>query len=95
MNNGKDIVVKRNKDNKITGYSFKSINYADLLADSELLEIIATNEQDKQYNIRYGKKGDTFVNAENKAKTVNSDFFYVGYDTRTEYANADALLAVE
>ena len=59
--NGKQIVVKRNEENVITGYSFRSIKYDELMQDPELLELIASNQESGEFNIRHGKKGNSWV----------------------------------
>ena len=92
---GKQIVIKRNDKNTITGYSFRSINYDALLQDTEILAELKANEESGELNIRHGKKGSQFVDKDGKVNNIYRDFFYVGYDTRTSYASADDLLAVE
>ena len=92
---GKQVVVKRNADNKVTGYSFRSLDLDGLLADSDMLQAIADNQESSKFNIRYGKKGTNWVDKDNKVQPINRDFFYVGLDTRTEYTSSEQLLAVE
>ena len=95
---GKQIVVKRDDDNKVTGYSFRSLDLNGLLADSEMLQAIAENEDKRVFNFRHGYKGTSWVDTTvtpNKVHPIHRDFFYVGADTRTEYASSEQLLAVE
>ena len=92
---GKQVVVKRNADNKVTGYSFRSLDLDGLLADSDMLQAIADNQESSKFNMRYGKKGTNWVDKDKKVQPINRDFFYVGLDTRTEYTSSEQLLAVE
>jgi|8_EtaG_2_1085327.scaffolds.fasta_scaffold02802_2 hypothetical protein len=92
---GKAIRIKRNADNVITGYSFRSLMFDDLLADVEIQTAIAENQDGGDFNIRYGKKGDTFLDDKKVIQSCKADFFYVGYDTRTDYTSASDLLSVE
>ena len=92
---GKQVVVKRNADNKVTGYSFRSLDLDGLLADSDMLQAIADNQESSKFNMRYGKKGTNWVDKDKKVQPINRDFFYVGLDTRTEYTSSEQLLSVE
>ena len=92
---GKQIVIKRNDDNKITGYSFKSINYDKLMQDTELVSIIEANKVDAKFNIRHNRQGNTWLDANKVEQPVYRSFFYVGMDTRVDYTSAEDLLNVE
>lgn len=95
---GKQIVIKRDDNNKVTGYSFRSLDLDGLLSDNEMLQVIAENEDKREFNFRHGKKGTSWVDTTvtpNKVHPIHRDFFYIGADTRTEYASSEQLLSVE
>ena len=95
---GKQIVIKRDDKNEITGYSFRSLDLDGLLADSDMLKVIADNEEKREFNFRHGKKGTSWVDTTvtpNKVHPIHRDFFYIGEDTRTDYSSSEQLLAVE
>ena len=90
----KDVRVKRNVAGEVTGYSFKSIDYPSLLADTELVEAMKENEVTQALNINHGRKGDRFRSKEGKMLDVNADFFYVGIDSRVEFTAPTNLPAI-
>ena len=95
---GKQVYVKRDdKTNKVSGFSFRSLDLDGLLADSDMLQVMADNEDKREFNFRHGKKGSNWVDKKdnNKVYPIHRDFFYVGLDTRTEYTSSEQLLAVE
>jgi hypothetical protein len=91
---GKQIVKKRDDNNKVTGYSFRSLDLDSLLVDEGLVSAMKANEDKRELNFRYGKKGSNWVDTKdnNKVHPIHRDFFYVGYDTRTEYTSASQLM---
>tara|TARA_R100000963_G_C4619523_1_gene87458 strand:- start:513 stop:857 length:345 start_codon:yes stop_codon:yes gene_type:complete len=82
-------------DNVPIGFTFKGLKLTELLLDKELIAIREVNKETQQLNINHGKEGSQWVDKRdnNKVKTINSDFFYVGVDTRKSHDSIDDLFA--
>ena len=83
--------VRRSFDDKgeVIGLSFKDINYAAHIMDSELVTLMQDNPD--ELNFRHGRAGTTFKDKEGVVKGIKKDFFYVGLDQRTSYDDTDSL----
>ena len=92
VTNGK-LIRPKVLDNVKIGFSFKALDLQGLLADKELQAIIEDNKTTQQLTINHGIKDSQWVDKKdnNKVKTINSDFFYVGVDTRKDNKSADDL----
>ena len=82
-------------DNVEIGFTFKGLKLNELLLDKELIAIREANKETQQLNINHGLKDSQWVDHRDnkKIKTINSDFFYIGVDTRKSHDSIDDLFA--